>query len=71
MDGPEFEGGATNPIGKVGSVGMYVLTAVDLGQPVEQPVIGMLAHQHMSDSAIVGHAIRDQPPLAGAHCCST
>ncbi len=35
MDGPEFEGGAANPIGKGGSVKIDALAAVDLGLPVQ------------------------------------
>ena len=35
MDGAEFEGGATHPIGKGGTVEIDALAAVDLGLPVE------------------------------------
>lgn len=40
MDGPEFEGGATDPIGQGGAVEIDALAAVDLGLPVEGQMIG-------------------------------
>ena len=68
MDGAEFEGGATHPIGKGGTVEIDALAAVDLGLPVERQVIGILADQHMGDRGFGRHATRDQPRRGSCLC---
>jgi hypothetical protein len=68
MDGAEFEGGATHPIGKGGAVEIDALAAVDLGLPVKRQVIGIFADQHMGDCGLGRHAARDQPRRCGRLC---
>ncbi len=60
-DGAEFEGGATDPIGKRGSVESDAVTAVDLGLPVKRQVIRILADQNMRDEGLGRQTARDQP----------
>lgn len=56
MGGPEFEGAATDPIGKDGAVRVDALSAVDPGLAVKRQMIGIFSDQHMREHCLGWHA---------------
>ena len=61
MDGPQMEGGASDPVGERRAVEAIALTGVDLRLAIERQVIGVFGDQHVGDHRLGGQAALDQP----------